>query len=108
MTSIVIDHLGSVSGVIDDSTNAWQSRTRYSGRKQSFRLKRMDNYPFAPHEGEDPDGWGTPPTDYKFTGQREEAEIGLYFYQARWYDSQLGHFAQADTIVPDAASATGL
>ncbi len=100
--------------VIDDATNAWQSRTRYSGRKQSFRLKRMEGHPFAPLEGEERDGWGTPPTDYKFTGQREEAEIGLYFYQAEstqsvrsWYDAQLGHFAQADTIIPNPASATG-
>jgi RHS repeat-associated protein len=39
-------------------------------------------------------------TDYKFTGQREEASLGLYFYGARWYDGSLGRFVQADTIVP--------
>jgi RHS repeat-associated protein len=41
---------------------------------------------------------GTPPTDYGYTGQREEAGIGLYYYNARWYDAKLGRFAQADTI----------
>jgi hypothetical protein len=24
--------------------------------------------------------------DYRFTGQRQHQELGLYFYQARWYD----------------------
>jgi len=40
-------------------------------------------------------------TRYQYTGQFSyEAEFGLYFYNARWYDSQLGRFAQADSIVP--------
>jgi len=29
---------------------------------------------------------GTTPTTYKFTGQRYESSIGLYFYNSRWYD----------------------
>jgi len=44
---------------------------------------------------------GTTPTTYRFTGQREEATLGLYFYGARWYDQALGRFVQADTIVPE-------
>jgi RHS repeat-associated protein len=40
-------------------------------------------------------------TPYRFTGQREESTIGLYFYNARWYDPLLGRFTQADTIVPE-------
>jgi RHS repeat-associated protein len=42
---------------------------------------------------------GTTPTSIRYTGQRE-AEAGLYFYKARWYDPALGRFAQADTIIP--------
>jgi RHS repeat-associated protein len=42
---------------------------------------------------------GATPTSIRYTGQRE-AEAGLYFYQARWYDPALGRFAQADTIIP--------
>ncbi|MFQ5616554.1 MAG: RHS repeat-associated core domain-containing protein, partial [Anaerolineales bacterium] len=34
------------------------------------------------------------------TGQREEAGLGLYFYNARWYDPALARFIQADSIVP--------
>jgi len=39
------------------------------------------------------------------SGQRLEAEIGLYFYNARFYDATLGRFAQADTIIPGAGNA---
>jgi len=45
--------------------------------------------------------WGDTPTDYKYTGQREAAGIGLYFYQSRFYDASLGRFAQADKIIPE-------
>ena len=45
--------------------------------------------------------WGSLPTTYRYTGQRLEAGLGLYYYRARWYDPALGRFIQADTIVPD-------
>ena len=44
--------------------------------------------------------YGTSPTTYQYTGQRVETSLGLLFYNARWYDSSLGRFIQADTIVP--------
>jgi RHS repeat-associated protein len=43
---------------------------------------------------------GTTPTSRRFTGQIEDATIGLYFYNARFYDAVLGRFVQADSIVP--------
>ena len=47
----------------------------------------------------------TLPTKYTFTGQYSyTGEFGLMFYNARWYDSSLGRFAQADTVVPDAGN----
>jgi RHS repeat-associated protein len=39
-------------------------------------------------------------TSFKYTGQRQ-AEAGLYFYNARWYDPKTGRFIQADTIIPE-------
>ncbi|MFZ5856007.1 MAG: RHS repeat-associated core domain-containing protein [Chloroflexota bacterium] len=45
-------------------------------------------------------------TDYKFTGQREEASLGIYFFNARWYDSSLGRFLSPDTIVPTSTQGT--
>jgi RHS repeat-associated protein len=44
---------------------------------------------------------GATPTDKTYTGQRSYADdFGLMYYNARWYDSSLGRFAQADSIVP--------
>ena len=44
-------------------------------------------------------------TTKRFTGQYHEQGLpggeGLYYYNARWYDAQLGRFAQADSIVPN-------
>ncbi len=39
-------------------------------------------------------------TSYQFTSQRNETALGLYFYNARWYDPSLGRFTSADTLVP--------
>ena len=44
--------------------------------------------------------YGTTPTSYRYTGQRE-AEVGLYYYGARYYDPQLGRFASPDSIIPN-------
>ena len=44
---------------------------------------------------------GSTPTTWRFTGQREDATIGLYFYNARYLDPQLGRFVQPDIIVPN-------
>jgi len=50
--------------------------------------------------GEQRHSSGTTPTDYRYTGQLEQASIGLYYYGARWYDPALGRFVSPDTIVP--------
>jgi len=39
------------------------------------------------------------PTTWRFTGQRHASEIGLYFYNARWYDPSVGRFMQGDQIL---------
>ncbi len=51
--------------------------------------------------GEDRFTSGTTPTTMRYTGQRQESSLGLYFYNARWYDPALGRFISADTIVPE-------
>jgi RHS repeat-associated protein len=43
---------------------------------------------------------GATPTDFQFTGQRQEAGFGLYDYHARYYDPLLGRFVSADAVVP--------
>jgi len=82
------DHLGSTSMATDD-TGILVSEARYS----AFGEIRYDS--------------GTMTTDYLYTGQRQEAEIGLYYYGARWYDPAIGRFIQADSVVPNPGSAKG-
>ena len=43
---------------------------------------------------------GITTTQRQYTGQINESSLGLYFYNARWYDSALGRFISADSIVP--------
>ncbi|MCL4265813.1 MAG: RHS repeat-associated core domain-containing protein [Anaerolineae bacterium] len=40
-------------------------------------------------------------TDRDFTGQKENMELGLLYYNARYYVPGLGRFASADTIIPN-------
>jgi RHS repeat-associated protein len=51
---------------------------------------------------------GTLPTDYRFTGQREESGLGLYQMGARWYDAYIARWLSADTLVPDPANPQSL
>jgi len=76
------DHLGSVSLVTDAA-----------GRAHARRL-------FRPYGGT---RWqaGTLPTDFGFTGQREDGSTGLVFMHARYYNARLGRFVSADTVVPE-------
>jgi RHS repeat-associated protein len=43
---------------------------------------------------------GTMYTDKLFTGQRQMAELGIYYYNARFYSPYINRFLSADTIVP--------
>jgi RHS repeat-associated protein len=43
-------------------------------------------------------------TDRDFTGQRENMELGLLYYNARFYAPTLGKFISADTIIPNPAN----
>ncbi len=80
LTFLLADHLGSTVGTINSSGNLG-SQTRYT----AFGETR---------------GAATTSTDYLYTGQRAEGEIGLYFYQARFYDPYLNRFLLPDTIIP--------
>jgi len=40
-------------------------------------------------------------SNYKFTGQELDPETGLYYFNARYYDSAIGRFISPDLVVPD-------
>ena len=77
------DHLGS-SSITTDADGTWNSEIRYS----AFGETRYSS--------------GITPTDYRYTGQLEQKDVNLYYYNARYYDAALGRFVQADTIIPRA------
>ena len=77
------DHLGS-STLITNSDGAVVQSVKYYG--------------FGATRYQDPLG---NILDYKYTGQEEDPETGLYYYGARYYDPALGMFITADSIVQD-------
>jgi RHS repeat-associated protein len=77
------DHLGSTSVASNGTTGALVSRQTY----YAFDGVRTTE--------------GALPTDYTFTGQKNDAASALMFYNARYYDTNIGRFTQADTIVPN-------
>jgi RHS repeat-associated protein len=83
LTYLHTDHLGSAS-LATDATGGVASEMRY--------------YPYGQTRS------GTMATDRRYTGQRWEAGIGLYDYNARYYDPALGRFVQADSVVPSMES----
>jgi len=82
---LITDHLGSTTVTASES-GALAGEQRY----KAF--------------GETRYAAGETATTFRYTGQREEPGIGLYYYRARWYDAGLGRFVQADTIVPAAGT----
>ena len=84
--SLLRDHLGSSSVIINSSGTV---------------VKREYYYPYGGNRGTAFSSL----TTKRFTGQYHEAGLpggeGLSYYNARWYDGQLGRFVSADTIVPD-------
>jgi RHS repeat-associated protein len=76
------DHLGSTS-ITTSASGAKVAETRYKAWGE-VRYQSGDSH-----------------TDRTYTGQRSyTSDFGLIYYNARWYDSSTGRFAQADTIIP--------
>ncbi len=75
------DHLGSTALTLDSSGN---------------RTTELRYYPYGAARYNP----GSQVTTYRFTGQRWDSGMALYFYQSRWYDPVIGRFLAADTLVP--------
>jgi len=80
--TLYADHLGSISAI--RQANGTVQPTRY--------------LPFGGYRA----GSGPNPiTSHAYTSQRENMEIGLYYYNARYYAPTLARFILADTLIPD-------
>jgi RHS repeat-associated protein len=82
----VTDHLGSTTKMINANGSKYPNEINFEIKYYSWGSDQPD----IPDLG----------TSFKYTGQRQ-AEAGLYFFNARWYDPELGRFIQADTIIPE-------
>ncbi len=81
LSYLLSDHLGSLSEVVTGaSVSAVQ---RYAAW------------------GETRDTLGSPPTQFQFTGQYNEEDLGIYYFGARWFDPRLGRWLSPDSIIPD-------
>ena len=85
VTYLFGDHLGSTSVAYDDGST--------TARRQGYTAFGSERYNLG----------GDLPTRYQYTGQRGFEEIGLYFYNARWYDGGSGvmQWTQPDSLIPD-------
>jgi RHS repeat-associated protein len=72
----VQDHLGSTNALTDATGNVVSSATYDSFGNASGNLA----------------------TRYGYTGREKDADTGLHYYRARWYDSNLGRFLSEDPI----------
>jgi len=82
VTFFLSDHLGGMN-VIVDGNGSVVSRQYYQ-----------------PYGSDDTTGSSGSDVDaHKFTDQEQDAETGLYYYNARYYDPALGRFVSADPLV---------
>lgn len=62
-----------------------------------------DRYVYSPFGvqnlvADDPDVNRPSGNPFRYTGRRFDAESGLYYYRARYYDSELGRFLETDPV----------
>jgi RHS repeat-associated protein len=78
-----------------DSLNTSSVLSDSSGAQQEVNVY----YPFGRTQTASPQAGFQ--VSRRFTGQVFDSESGLYYYNARYYDPELGRFIQPDTIIPD-------
>ncbi|MCR8628464.1 RHS repeat-associated core domain-containing protein [Leptospira interrogans] len=84
------DHLGSVTVVMDG----------YGNRLGGGEWGGVSHVSYKPYgEVQRNDSQGPDIFRYKYTGQEEDRDTGLYYYKARYYDSMIGRFTQSDSIL---------
>ncbi|WP_002165052.1 RHS repeat domain-containing protein, partial [Leptospira interrogans] len=89
------NHLGSIQMITDGAGNP------ASGPEPGVSYVSYEPYGSIIRN----DSYGPDIFRYKFTGQIEDKETGLYYYKARYYEPTLGRFLQADSVIaPDSVN----
>jgi RHS repeat-associated protein len=76
------DHLGGVEAVMDEQGNVVERRDYLPFGEERVRVSSAKKA-----------------EDHGFTGKELDAESGLYYYGARYYDPELGRFTAVDPLV---------
>ena len=79
----------------EDNLNSSSALSSSSGSQQEVNVY----YPFGRTQTASPQA--SFQVSRRFTGQVFDAESGLYYYNARYYDPELGRFIQPDDTIPD-------
>jgi RHS repeat-associated protein len=66
--------------------------------EDGFVTQLYDYYPYGSELQNTPldDGTGEPPAEHSFTDKELDEDLGLYYFEARWYDSEIGRFSSQD------------
>jgi RHS repeat-associated protein len=81
------DHLGTALAIVDED-----------GKK----IVERDFAPFGERlQLKENDATGSDEDDSAFTGKDWDADIELYYYNARWYDPEIGRFTSEDSVTDD-------
>jgi len=89
------DHLGSTNVITEGNTSAIHSGITYA---KGDIVQRFEYSPYGQ------ESYVLNPSldlEVSYTGQDYDVESGLYYYNARYYNPQLGRFIQPDTMIPD-------
>ena len=81
------DHRGNVVAVTDSGGDI----------QYGYQYDAFGNIMFSFDEG----GTTAPTDDVLFTGKDLDPDTGLYYFDARWYDSSAGVFLRASYVLPD-------
>ena len=81
----------------EDGTESWVHFNRQGSVVATSNVGGavIDKYTYSPYGVSGTNNTGFP---FRFTGQRLDAETGLYYYKARYYDAETGRFLQVDPI----------
>jgi RHS repeat-associated protein len=91
--------------VKDINNNLWAQATDHLGsptisvNQQTVEVRRFT--PFGAPRNSTPSLSDNNPSDFGFTGQRNDIGTGLTYYKARYYDPLLGQFTQPDPFTVD-------
>ena len=101
-------HLARVNGIIGGDGKKFYYANDHEGNglvvtdEAGNKVVERDFTPFgqridqAGHEGKFPDE-----TEDGFTGKDWDEDIGLYYFNARWYDPEVGRFISEDSVADD-------